>query len=62
MLFECKVYDKNGKLKKTHTSKQLQKRSDKICMAMLLPCERRVVENYTETGLRPGTYKPRKKK
>jgi len=47
MFFECKVYDKNGKVVKVHTSEELAERDRKICLEFLPDGERKVIENYT---------------
>jgi len=47
MFFECKVYNKKGKVVKVHTSKELEERDRKICLAFLPDIERKVIENYT---------------
>ena len=46
MLFECKVYDAKGKLKKTHTKKALEKRSTEKCRTMLPDHERKIIESF----------------
>lgn len=46
MFFECKVYDKTGRVVKVHTSEELEERDRKICLEFLPDGERKVIENY----------------
>ena len=46
MLFECKVYDKNGKLAKVHTVAELEENSRKICLSLLSDIDRQIIENF----------------
>jgi len=46
MLFECKVYDKDGKLAKVHTVAELEENSRKICLSLLSDADRLIIENF----------------
>lgn len=53
MIFECRVFDKNGNLARVHSAKELEARADKICQALLPEKDREFIRDYKEVRRTP---------
>lgn len=46
MIFECKIYDKHGKLIGIHSAEELEERDRQICLGFLPDKNRKAIENF----------------
>jgi len=53
MIFECRTYDKEGRLVKVHSAKELEERADRICQALLPECDREFIREFKEIRRTP---------
>jgi len=54
MFFDCRVYDKEGKLVRVHTAKELEEADDKKCQKMLPKKERFHIINFEKSEVSHG--------